>query len=274
MEKIADCVYAETGFRGCNVGFVTTNEGVVMIDSPQVPTDALQWRNSIAKHGPVRYIVNTEPHIDHFAGNVFFEGTVIGHEGTRNAILATPVKQVVERLAGLDPDSVPLTSKYSHRPPTITLTERLTLYLGDHTFQLMNHPGHTPYQVAVYIPEKRVVFTSDNIFHRVQAFLHEAQPYDWLDSLKRLQELEAEVLVPGHGALCDPSYIPEMSAFIKEWIDVVSAAIKQGMGLEEAQKNISFLDRYPMDVGLDEARGREVQRMNVARLYEVVKKHG
>jgi len=49
MKKITNNIYVETGFRGCNPGFVVTKEGVVMIDAPQIPTDALKWRDEIAK---------------------------------------------------------------------------------------------------------------------------------------------------------------------------------------------------------------------------------
>ncbi|MBI2329091.1 MAG: MBL fold metallo-hydrolase [Chloroflexi bacterium] len=269
MAKITANVYAETGFRGCNPGFVVTREGVVMIDTPQMPADAIKWRDEIAQYGPVRYLINTEPHGDHFSGNYFFEGTVVGHEGTREAILAASVEQLKERLRQTDPESLALLKDYRYRPPTITLSQRLTLYVGEHTFQLINIPGHTPYQVAVYIPEERVVFTSDNVFYKVQAWLHQALPYQWLDSLKLLEELEADVLVPGHGKLCDRSYIPEMRAFVQDWIDTVKAAIKQGISLEEAQDKISFLDRYPMEGG-SEPMGQQVQRWNVARLYEVL----
>lgn len=271
MEKITDNVYAETGFRGCNPGFVVTGEGVVMIDTPMIPADAIGWRDEIAKHGPVRYLVNTEPHGDHFTGNCFFEGTVVAHEGTREAILAASPQQLKEHLKQTAPDSLPLLEGFSYRPPTVTFSQRLTLYLGSHSFQLINLPGHTPYQVAVYIPEERVVFTSDNVFCRVQAWLHQALPYDWLDSLRRIQELEADVLVPGHGSLCDRTYIPEMSAFIQAWIDAVTVAIDKGMSVGEAQDKVSLLDRHPMEVGT-ESMAREVQRMNVARLYEVLNK--
>ncbi len=116
-----------------------------------------------------------------------------------------------------------------------------------------------------------MVFTSDNVFYKVQAFLRQALPYEWLDSLKRIQELDADVLVPGHGSICDLSYIPEMSAFIQDWIDVVTDAIDKGMSLEEAQDKISLLDRYPMKAGA-EHMAKQVQLMNVARLYEVLKK--
>ena len=271
MQKITDNVYAETEIRGCNPGFVVTGEGVVMIDAPAVPTDAIRWRDEIAKHGPVRYLINTEPHPDHTTSVGFFGGTVIAHEGAREVLSSASVEQYRGFLQAVDPESLSLVDGMHYRLPDITLSQRLNLYLGDHTFQLIHLPGHTPFQVAVYIPEERVVFTSDNVFSKVQAWLQQALPYEWLDSLKRIQELEADVLVPGHGSICDRSYIPEMSAFIQAWIDAVAKAINQGMSLEEAQDKISFIDRYPMEAG-SEPMAQQVQHMNVARLYEVLKK--
>lgn len=271
MEKITPNVFAETQFRGCNPGFVVTKDGVVMIDTPMIPRDAIEWRNEIAKHGPVRYLINTEPHGDHFTGNYFFDGTVVAHEGTREAIMAASVEQLKERLKQMAPDSIPLLDNFSYRPPTITLSQRLTLYVGDHSFQLIHLPGHTPYQVAVYIPEEKVIFTSDNVVYKVQGYLSQSLPYEWLDSLKQLQALEADILVPGHGSICDPRYIPEMSAFIQAWIDEVTAAINHGMTLEEAQERVSLLERYPMSPGT-ESMGPDLQKMNVARLYQVLKK--
>lgn len=271
MQKIAENVFVETEFRGCNVGFVVTEAGVVMIDTPYIPRDAVKWRDEVAKHGTVRYLINTEPHGDHFTGNYFFEGTIIAHEGTRQAVLDASVEQLKEYLKQIDPESLDLVDKFNYRLPTITLSQRLTLYLGSHTFQLINLPGHTEFQLAVYIPEESVVFTSDNVFGKVQAWLHQALPYEWLESLKKIEGMEAKTLVPGHGQICGRNYIPEMSAFIQSWIDAVKAAIDKGMTLEEAQDKVSLLDRYPMQAGA-EARANMLQRMNVARLYEVLKK--
>ncbi len=218
MHKITDNVYAETCFSGCNPGFVVTTEGVVMIDTPQLPEDAVAWRDQIAKHGSVRYIINTEPHGDHFTGNHYFEGTVVAHEGTREAILAASVELLKERPGQKDSSSLSPTERFNYRPPTVTFSQRLTLYLGNHTFQLINFPGHTPFQAAVYIPEERVVFTSDNVFCEVQAWLHQALPHEWLASLKQMEKLRADILVPGHGRICKPDYIPEMRAFIQAWM--------------------------------------------------------
>lgn len=269
MQEIANNIFVETGFRGCNVGFIVTEEGVVMIDTPQLPVDAIKWRDEIAKHGEVRYLINTEPHGDHFSGNHFFEGAIVAHEGTRTAIISASVDNFIQGLQQKSTESLSLVDGFEFRPPTVTFNDRLTLSLGDHIINLINMPGHTAYQVAVVIPDNKVVFTSDNIFYKVQAWLHGALPFKWLDSLKQLMELDADVLVPGHGAICDRSYIPEMSSFIQKWIDVVTTAIQQGLSMEEAQDTISLLKYYPMDKG-SEPMGEQVQRMNVARLYHVL----
>ena len=81
MEKVTENVYAETKLRGCNPGYVVTSDGVVVIDTPQLPTYAVKMREEVEKHGPIRYIINTEHHIDHIFGNYYFKGAgiVISH---------------------------------------------------------------------------------------------------------------------------------------------------------------------------------------------------
>jgi len=81
MEKVTENVYAETKLRGCNPGYVVTSDGVVVIDTPQLPTYAVKMREEVEKRGPIRYIINTEHHIDHIFGNYYFKGAgvVISH---------------------------------------------------------------------------------------------------------------------------------------------------------------------------------------------------
>ena len=57
MQQLTSNVFAETQIRGCNHGFVTTSDGIVMIDSPHKPSDALKLKAEIAKRGQLRYII-------------------------------------------------------------------------------------------------------------------------------------------------------------------------------------------------------------------------
>lgn len=268
MKQISPNVYVETGIRGCNPGFVTTSEGVVMIDTPFMPSDAQVWRKEVGQRGQAVYLINTEHHADHISGNGFFGGTVVSHEGTRQAF-ASSLTMAREVIAQMEPQGFALWEAHSPRPPTITFSERLTLHVGQHTFQLLHLVGHTANEVVVLVPEERVVFASDNVFHKRQVYLHEAYPFQWLETLRKIEALDVDLIVPGHGDVCGKPYLRELSDFIQEWIEAVRGATNRGLSKEEVTHSISFLDRYPMNPGRDYF-GPELQRMNAARLYDVL----
>ena len=60
MENVTSNVFTETKVRGCNPSYVTTSDGVVVIDTPQLPTRAVEMRREVEAIGPVRYLINTE----------------------------------------------------------------------------------------------------------------------------------------------------------------------------------------------------------------------
>jgi len=155
--------------------------------------------------------------------------------------------------------------------PTITFDGNLTLFVGDRTFKLVSTPGHSKGQIAVYIPEERVVFIGDTIFNECQTWFYEADPDAWLASLKLIESLDVEHIVPGHGPVCTKEYIPVQSAFIREWVTAVAVGIAKGWSVEECIKNISFLDRFPVDIG-QEYMGSRVQELNVRALYDYLVK--
>lgn len=268
MQQVSPNVFVETGVRGCNFGFVTTADGIVMIDSPHKPSDALRLKAEIEGRGRLRYIINTEPHGDHWTGNGFFDAPVVAHEGVRARILSTDMEAHVARVATFGPEEPDLLEGYEANPPAVTFKNGMALHVGEHTFEMIHMPGHTLYQAAICIKEEGVAFTSDNIFHKVQTWLHEANPDLWLKALESLRTLDEEIFVPGHGELCGKDYLDEQGAFVLEWKDYVQSAIEQGMTKEEAVARLTRMtDRYPMDVGQEGMEGR-VMQMSVSNLYD------
>jgi cyclase len=269
VQKISDNVYVESKLSRCNTSIVVTKDGVVVIDTPMIPANAKKIAAEIEKFGPVRYVINTEPHGDHTSGNCYFGGILIAHEGTRQAILASKVDDFKGMLKMISPESLPVPDDFRYRPPDITLSERLTLYLGDHTFKLINLPGHSPYQVAVYVPEERLVFTSDNVVTDDIPYFHQSLPERWLKSLKEYEKLDVVTVVPGHGRVTDKSAFPRMSKIIRDCLETVKVAIDKGMSLAEAQEKVTFAEIFS-HLPEDE-RKKMVIRMNVGRLYEYLK---
>jgi len=279
MQRVTPRVYTDTTQRGCNPSFVVTSDGVVVIDTPQLPTKAVALRREAETHGPIRYVINTEHHVDHIFGNYYFRGAgpVIAHaEVARNFMLATqhpsPYAYAREALPTDDPEGLaifPDEATYFQDPnrPAITFTQDLTLKLGGHTFELLFTPGHTVGQIAVHVPEERVVFTGDTIFCQCQTWLYVSNVDQWLAALERIRALDVDHLVPGHGPVTTKAYVDVQRAFLLEWVTAVAAGIAQGWSKEECIARISFADRYPVDVGQGYMMGH-IQRENVSALYD------
>ena len=206
MRRVAEGVFAEIYFWGCNPGFISTSDGVFMIDTPQQPVDAVRWRERLQEHGPLRHLVNTEPHPDHIRGNAYFPGVeVIGQERMvaryTDAIPMMTGATTLDTIKAADPDSVWLFNHpdYPPNPPTRTFSSALDVPLGSLDIRLLHHPGHTPPQTSVYVPSRGVVFTGDNVFYKCKTFVQEADPWEWLAALHAIRALDVETIVPGHG---------------------------------------------------------------------------
>jgi len=251
VRQISDHVFAEFFFWGCNPGYLTTPDGVFMIDTPQQPRDAVRWREHLEPLGPIRHLVNTEPHIDHIAGNAYFPGVeVIGQRGMlpryEEMVPRMNSEERREALQRDDPDSSWLVNHpaYPPNPPTRLFDDELTLDVGGVTVQVIHHPGHTPPQTSVWLPGEGVIFTGDNVFHQVKTFIQEADPWQWIESLDAIRALDPAVIVPGHGEPCTTAYLAEQAEIIEAWVGAVEEMVKRGMSLEDAQQERPPVDPY------------------------------
>jgi cyclase len=262
LERVTPNVYTTTKLRGCNPSFVVTSDGVVAIDTPQLPTRAVMMRREAESHGPIRYLINTEHHVDHIFGNYWYKGVeVVNHQGLYdnfmdpNAAL-DPFAYALEAIPTDDPDATPLIPNrgtYYDDPNkgTIVFTGDLTLRVGDHTFHCLWTPGHTPGQLAVHVPEERVVFTGDTIFSGCQTWLMTSNVDQWLEALERIRALDGvDHLVPGHGPVVTLDYIATQRAVLLAWKAAVADAVAKGWPREETIERVRFDDAFgPVDVG-------------------------
>ena len=267
MQKITENVFLGTNIRGCNTSAVVTTAGVVVIDTPMVPAEAKKWRQELEQFGEIKYVINNEPHRDHVAGSCWLGGTLVASEGTRQAIENQSLETLEGQLKWLAPDALPLDKGFYYRLPEITFTGSLTLYLGKHSFHILEMPGHTPSMTAVYVPEERVVFTSDNVVGNMPV-MFEAVPDGWLESLEKLEKLDVDIIVPGHGDVCGKDQIKVMRDKINYLIDSVKEGINKGWGVKEIEERTPFGERFSLNWG----DAKDLLHSGLARLYELQKK--
>lgn len=281
MQKVTSNVWTDTTLRGCNPSMVLTDDGVVVVDTPQLPTKAVAMREEAEGHGPIRYVINTEHHVDHIFGNYYFRGTgdIVHHHGVAdNFMEVTPsldsFDYAYEAVPIDDPDGkaiFPDRDTYFADPgrATITFTGDLTLTVGDHTFELLHTPGHTPGQIAVHVPQERVVFTGDTIFSECQTWLMGSNVTEWLTALDRIAKLDVDWVVPGHGEVVTPQYLARQRTNLLDWVTAVTDAIAKGWTREETVERVNFAERYPVDVGQGYMM-QHIQTLNAGSLWDKI----
>jgi cyclase len=279
MEGVTPAVFTETMVRGCNPSFVVTSDGVVVIDTPQLPTRAVAMRTEAESHGPIRYLINTEHHVDHIFGNYYFRsaGAVVEHRALYDLFMVAtpdldPYEYAKEAIPTDDPDGAaifPERDTYYADPNkgTIVFTGDLTLSVGDKTFRILHTPGHTPGQVAVHVPEERVVFTGDTIFNDCQTWLMTSDVDQWIGALERIGELDVDHVIPGHGPVTTPQYLAVQRSNLLDWKAAVAAAVAKGWTREETIARVNFADRYPVDIGQGYMMDH-IQTLNAASLWD------
>ena len=279
MKQLTKNVFTETEIRGCNPSIVFTSEGSVFIDTAQWVTTLLEMRKFALERGPIKYLINTESHIDHIFGNHWFAGEcpVIGHENLAKTFWKIPdafqmdtYDYSLDVIKRQDPEGLkdmPSKEEYIINPPQITFSDRMTIKLGDHTFELYYAPGHCDCQTIVYVPEERVAFVGDTIFKDCQIWLHSILPDELFKTLNFLDTLDIDYIVPGHGPVCDKSAIYENKQLLYDWFSAVSAGIAKGWSKEECVERINFADRCPVDIGQADAMDY-IQTHNVMVAYD------
>ena len=275
MDQLTENVFYMNRYP--TVGMVVTSEGVLAVDGPMKPADAVEWRDFIAAKGPLRYNVNTEHHQDHIASNWYLGAdTIISSEITyANFLTSLPSTEVAkERMLKYDPECGKLLEGYELRWPDITYRSRMTLRLGGQTFHLIHSPGHTRGQTVVHAVEARVAFTADNITPGDYPFFHSASVWEWFQSLAMLEALDVDWYVPGHGEPCRKDEIARQRQKMFDVIEEVRVVKDKGASREEAQEKVNYIDRpgldFPRVLG---DRAYVLQKASVGTVYDFLDEH-
>ncbi|HSF23620.1 MAG TPA: MBL fold metallo-hydrolase [Blastocatellia bacterium] len=221
LKKLADDTYVLYG-RGGNIGFLVTDEGVVLVDdqfADLAPGIAEQIKSVTTR--PVRFLINTHHHGDHTGGNAFFikMTTIVAHDNVRKHMLAGPqetmanaprnIENLEKRIASLekdDPQSKDLAGlkqqvenakrsletarsiKIADIPaPNITFDRELRMYLGGREIQVFHlKRGHTDGDSIICFPHSKVVHMGDLFFNKVIPVIdraHGASTLEWTETI-------------------------------------------------------------------------------------------
>ncbi|HET9369761.1 MAG TPA: MBL fold metallo-hydrolase [Vicinamibacterales bacterium] len=231
--------YGGVGLDG-NAVAITSNDGVLVFDSNGTPSAAAAVLAEIRKvsPAPVRYVVNSHWHWDHWYGTEVYQRAfpdvrVIAHEKTRRLMMgpalefnrpglesqlpgyiktleadlakaeaATPAPENLPRLRQALADArffLAQKNAVRHAFPDVTFTDRLTIHFGNREIQLLNFGrAVTPGDTLLYLPAEKILLTGDLIVNPI-TFALSGYPTEWLAALEKIDALDARTIVTGHG---------------------------------------------------------------------------
>ena len=243
--KVADSTYVfvgktedftfENGGNIVNTGFIVTSAGVVVIDSGPSLRYGQQMKAAIkaVTKLPIKAVLLTHHHPDHFLGNQAFEGTDI-------LALASTVKNIKVEGAGFADNLYVMVGDWMRGTDVVEPTKTLApgfLVIGEHKLEILTYSGHTSGDMAILDHNTGVLFSGDLIFHKRTLTTPHADINIWLSSIKSLSKLSFNVLVPGHGAVShNKKALTEMVEYLT-WLDVTfKKAASNGLSMNEAMQ--------------------------------------
>lgn len=203
IQGLSGAASAENEGFMSNAGFVITPAGVVVIDSlgtPALGEAMIKLIRGITKQ-PIKYVIVTHYHADHIYGLQAFKAAgaeIWAHENGK-AYLVSDVLE--KRLAQRRDELYPWVDENTHvLPADKWLKDDAELTLGGVHFNIrFVGPAHTGEDLAVYIPEDKVLYSGDLVFKGRVPYVGDADSKAWLTSLDKLLEFHPAVMVPGHG---------------------------------------------------------------------------
>lgn len=168
---------------GTNTWIVGTSKRPILLDTGQgvaVFADLLENAlKELVGAAELERIVLTHAHIDHLGG----------------------VRQVTERFGEMEVLKMPWEGHDAPAGEISAIGHGAVVHTEGATLRAVHTPGHAPDHLCYYLEEERALFTGDVVLGAGTTVIPDdtGDLSDYMDSLRRLLELDLETIYPAHG---------------------------------------------------------------------------
>ena len=248
IEKVSGDLYRFQNDEHFSV-FLVTPDGIISTDP--INKEVAEWLKVELDRRfglPVKYLIYSHHHPDHISGGEVFADTavVVAHERAKTAIIENSVPTAI---------------------PQITFSDELTIDLGGKTVEL-TYVGrnHTDNSIVMRFPDECVLFAVDFVPIKVLPWRSLRDSYfpDWIESLKRVEAMDFDLLAPAHDQLGNKADVRAIRHYMEDLYSDVSEALEDGQSLEEMKETIT-LEAYK-----DWRRYDDFRTMNIEGVYRAL----
>lgn len=239
VEQLRDSVYSvKVGFS--QAGFVIGDKGVIVIDTT-VSTDTaavLLAQIATVTDKPVDTVIITHSDPDHVGGLPAFSGEVdvIAHENVRSALTAS-----VADYENGGPIYGPIMKNLDGHLPNHPISDSRSLTVDGVRLEILYvGPAHSNSDLAVYLPDQKVIFAADLLLNQLDyPIIHlGGTSAGWIRSMKAILALDADIYVPGHGGILPKAELAQRLQDVVDRRAAIKSMVMAGHSLQEVQDRL------------------------------------
>jgi cyclase len=248
------------GWGWSNAGLIVDGDQSLLVDTL---FDAKLTRNMLSamadasgvKAEDIGTVVNTHANGDHTHGNgLCVHAEVIASEASAREMEAfTPemMQGFMDAAPGLGEAGQYVSSIFgtfdftdvAEKLPTKTFSGEMEVKVGDKLVQLIEvGPAHTGGDVLAYVPEDKTVFTGDILFIDGTPLMWAGPVSNWIRACERIIEMQADVIVPGHGPITDAAGVRRVQEYLNYIDQEARKRFDAGLTVRDAALDISLTD--------------------------------
>lgn len=231
-----------------NAAIILTQEGVVLIDSGLNPPDSHAIMKAVKQltSQPIRFLINTEPHNDHTTGHFVFSppAIIIAAQGATESMkkISAEASKRVETLSAQSPEMREASQGYRLITPHVEYKDKMTLHLGERTFELMHLKDvHSESDTAIWLPKERVLFSASaaivKSYNNLRPFVSIPAI---LSALKMMKSLNPEIVVTGHGPPGTTKIFDDTERFYTSLLERVERMAREGRSLDQIKQELKM----------------------------------
>ena len=248
-----------------NSAFVVTDTGVLLIDtgSSAAIGEALKATIRQVTDKPVKWIVNSHAHGDHWLGNSAYKESNPEIFSTSRVveIIKSEGSVWIDRFSRLTEGA---TGKTSILLPSKMIDQRTELKLGGTDVVLFpSGNSHSPGDLITWLPQQHILISGDVVYSDRMPSTNVSNLSQWIVMLDELLQLEPASVIPGHGKVTDVEGLRRLHDFLSAFRDAVKKGYEAGLSDYEMLPGVTKeLEKYaPFYPGFEEKLARDISHV-------------
>jgi glyoxylase-like metal-dependent hydrolase (beta-lactamase superfamily II) len=233
---------AENGGNMVNTYWIKGKTSWIVFDSGPTYQYAQQAYAQMSKIAdlPVKHVINSHRHEDHWLGNVYFK------EKFGAKIYGTKA-QADQYPAGIKPGYAHLLKPEDYKGTKVVaidefLSEDKDMVLDGRNLEVkhFDYKVHSPEDIMVYMPDEKVLLAADVLFSQRIPRVTDGSIEGGLKALEVVEQYDVKVYAAGHGKFTDKTSIYQMREYLSALKQTALQAIEDDIGLSEYVNTADF----------------------------------